>query len=165
MPPIRARNPTGAEFSFLTREDFARAASSGRIAPDWEVFHARARRWLPVTVHPAFAGESSPVAPRGRSSDLVLIYPDFVPPSDPAGAHAPQSDPFDSGPILAADEIQRVLHPVRVSDPHATAAEVGDDSVVPEHPARPLLERALRTVPTFSKALMIAAGLVNTRLA
>jgi hypothetical protein len=164
MPPIRARTPAGAEFSFPTREDFARAASSGRIAPDWEVFHARARRWLPVTVHPAFSAESSAVAPRGKSADLVLIYPDFVPAPDPAGAQGPQSDPFDSGPILAADEIQRVLNPARTSDPHASADGVGDDSVVPEHPARPLLEKALRTVPTFSKALMVAAGLVNARL-
>jgi len=162
--------------SFPTREDFSRAVVSGRIAPDWEVYHARGRRWLPVTVHPAYtagpagacAPAPAPVASR-RSSELVLIYPDFVPSSDTAAASEPATDPFDSGPILAPDEIQRVLHGPRQTDPHAATAMAEPDpgaSTGPSSPAssHPLFEKALRTVPTFSKALIVAAGMVNARI-
>jgi hypothetical protein len=174
MPPIRARTATGAEFSFPSREEFSRAVSSGRITPDWEVFHARAHRWLPVTVHPAFTAPPgatttpAPAAPR-RSSDLVLIYPDFVPSSDTVGGAEPESDPFDHGPILAPDEIERVLYAPRRTDPRvATAmaatepgAAQGASSPASNHP---LVEQALRTVPTFSRALIVAAGMVSARL-
>lgn len=180
MPPIRARTATGAEFSFPTREEFARAVASGRITEDWEVFHLRAHRWLPVTVHPAYssaslpAGSALPPTPpdrtawRGRRSrELVLIYPEFVPSADTAGAHEPEVDPFDSGPILAPDEIQRVLFAPRQSDPHAaTAMAAGDAALSPldTRPGRPLFQKAMSTVPTLSKALIVAAGMVNVRI-
>jgi hypothetical protein len=172
MPPIRARTATGAEFSFPTRDDFRRAVSVGRITPDWEVFHSRARRWLPVTVHPAFSAEPEPATPapaqRARTSDLVLIYPDFVPSADTVEAHEPASDPFEGGPILAPEEIQRVLHAPRQGEPRAATAMgatgAGSSSAprpsgpVPVHP---LIEKAL---PTFSRALNVAAELVHTRI-
>jgi hypothetical protein len=174
MPPIRARTATGAEFSFPSREEFSRAVSSGRITADWEVFHARAHRWLPVTLHPAFTAPptaaTAPVAavPR-RSSDLVLIYPDFVPSSDTLGGSEPESDPFDNGPILAPDEIQRVLYAPRRTDPAAAtamAATEPDAAQGASAPAssHPLVQQALRTVPTFSRALIVAAGMVSARL-
>ena len=166
MPPIRARTATGAEISFITREEFGQAVASGRITPDWEVFHARGHRWLPVTVHPAF---STPVpaaaAPRGRTSDLVFIYPDFVPSANTVKAARPESDPFDTGPILAPDEIQRVLYAPRSSNPHSATATAEVDTAPhrisgPEQ-VRPLLKKAL---PALSKALIVAAGLVHTRI-
>jgi hypothetical protein len=182
MPPIRARTATGAEFSFPTREEFARAVAGGRITEDWEVFHLRARRWLPVTVHPAFSAAShpagsaidpasSPLPPatsrRQRTRELVLIYPERGPSADTHGAQEPEADPFDSGPILAPDEIQRVLFAPRRSDPHAATATAAGDatlSSLDSHQARPLFQKAMSTVPTFSKALIVAAGIVNARI-
>jgi len=166
MPPIRTRTASGAEFSFPTRDEFRRAVATGRITSDWEVFHARARRWLPVTVHPAFSTEPAPVAStparRTRSSELVLIYPDFVPSANAAEASQPESDPFDGGPILAPDEIQRVLYAPRPSNPQAAMAMT---EPAPRHtgpvPVHPLLEKAL---PTLSWALTVAAELVHTRI-
>lgn len=165
MPPIRARSITGAEFSFSSREEFGQAIARGRITSDWEVFHSRAHRWLPVTVHPAF---SPPVAadpvPKGRTSDLVLIYPDCIPSADPARAARPEADPFEAGPLLAPDEIQRVLYAPRPRNPDPAAATAADPTprrVSGPTQVRPLLEKAL---PTFSKALVVAAGLVQTKI-
>lgn len=155
MPPIRARTATGDEFSFSSREEFGRAVARGRITADWEVFHARAHRWLPVTVHPAFSAvpvEPAPV-PRGRTSDLVLIYPDLVPSTDAVEAARYEPDPFEGGPMLAPDEIQRVLYAPRHSNLHPAAATPADPTpgrVSGPSQVRPLLEKAL---PTFSKAL------------
>jgi len=168
MPPIRARTATGAEFSFPTREEFRRAALSGRITADWEVYHARARRWLPVTVHPAYTAPPSspavraPAAPR-RSSDLVLIYPDLAPPAETAIAPESETDPFDSGAILAPDEIQRVLFAPRQVDQGAATTEPDTPASAPGS-GHHLVEKALRTVPTLSKAFTAAAALVNGRL-
>lgn len=155
MPPIRARSITGAEFSFSSREEFGQAIARGRITADWEVFHSRAHRWLPVTVHPAFSAptvEPAP-APRGRTSDLVLIYPDLVPSADSVEAARHETDPFEGGPMLAPDEIQRVLYAPRHSNPHPAAATASDSTprrVSGPTQVHPLLEKAL---PTFSKAL------------
>jgi hypothetical protein len=167
MPPIRARTITGAEFSFSSREEFGQAIARGRVTVDWEVFHSRAHRWLPVTVHPAFSAPVAAVpAPRGRTSDLVLIYPDFIASPDTARATRPDTDPFDAGPLLAPDEIQRVLYAPRPCSPEPTApleeVVAAKQRVSGSHPVGPLLEKAL---PTFSKALIVAAELVQTHIA
>lgn len=151
MPPIRARTATGDEFSFESREEFCLAVARGRITAEWEVFHSRAHRWLPVTVHPAFSApavQSAPVRPR-RSSELILIFPDYAPSASKVDVTGPETDPFDAGPMLAPDEIQRVLYAPRHSNPHP-AADPATDRVSGPNQVLPLLEKAL---PTFSKAL------------
>jgi hypothetical protein len=151
MPPIRARTATGDEFSFDSREEFCRAVGRGRITAEWEVFHSRAHRWLPVTVHPAFS--APPAAPsRGpvkRTSDLVLIYPDSIPSADRGDVSRPETDPLEVGPMLAPDEIERVLYAPRLSHPQPTV-DPAAPRVSGSTQVLPLLEKAL---PTFSKAL------------
>ncbi len=154
MTPIRVRTATGTEHSFASREELGRAVETGRVNAKCEVFHARRNRWISVTQHPVWPSvsslksESAPPA-RGRSSDLVLIYPDFMPtidPSQPPAAAVDLVDPFDAGPILAPDEIHRVLHAPRTSGPTPRVT-------VPEE--RPLFEKAM---PTFSKAFTSLLG-------
>lgn len=164
MSPIRVRNATGTERSFASREEFGRAVQSGQIASDWEVFHVRGDRWLPVSAHPAWPSVITPQAAatstgKRRTSDLILIYPDPAPSVDPVLPPATEVDPFDAGPILAADEIHRILHAPRISGP---ALRVSDPAIrVADSQSRPLLEKAL---PTFSRAFQAAAELVQTTI-
>jgi len=133
MTHIRTRNPHGGEYSFYSREEFIRAVDRGGITAEWQVLHGATGRWLPISAHPAFvqatqksrnsgghrarpSGEVRPgpdVRPgsvKRPSSDLVLIYPD---PSrtPPPRESIPLSLPDDGGPVLAPDEIDRVLRP------------------------------------------------------
>ena len=59
MAEIKVRNDAGSEFCFSTVEEFAAAIRSGSVTAAWEVFHAAAQRWLPVTRHPAFISRRS----------------------------------------------------------------------------------------------------------
>lgn len=161
MSPIRVRTAAGTELTFASREEFGHAVESGRVTSDSEVFHTRGDRWLPITAHPAWPTVSdlkveAPVS-RKRSSDLVLIYPDFAPSVEPVGPPATEIDPFDAGPILAADEIHRVLHAPRVSGPALRVSGPQDRPLQD----RPLLEKAM---PTFSRAFQAAAELVQTKI-
>lgn len=61
---IKVRNPAGSEYSFGTVEEFTHAIQSGGITAEWEVYHARGHRWLPVTQHPVFLGRLA-----GKASD------------------------------------------------------------------------------------------------
>jgi hypothetical protein len=133
MTHIRTRNPLGGEYSFYSREEFVRAVERGGITAEWQILHGATGRWLPISAHPAFtkaaqksgqsgvgrarpSGEERPNTevrhgPAKRpSSELVLIYPDpsrTPPPRD----FTPSSLPDDGGPVLAPDEIDRVLRP------------------------------------------------------
>lgn len=169
MPPIRARTAAGAEFSFPTRNHFAQAVARGRVGTDWQIYHVRARRWLPVTVHPAFSARPAAAPPVGRppepqGSALELIYPDSAPSGDAAAAPTVESDPLEGGPILTPEEIHRVLHAPRRPEPVAVIATVDPDHPTDTDPAHNLSHKALRAVPTFARALGVAAGLVNVRL-
>ena len=64
MSDIKVRNDKGSEFSFSSIEDFADAIRCGGITAAWEVFHSVAKRWLPVSRHPAFGKR-----PSGTTSD------------------------------------------------------------------------------------------------
>lgn len=52
---IKVRNAAHSEFSFSSAEEFKEVVESGGITAEWEVYHATARRWLPITRHPVFA--------------------------------------------------------------------------------------------------------------
>lgn len=54
MSGIKVRNPSGSEFSFHTREEFAYEVVRGNITAEWEIFHTKANHWLSVSAHPAF---------------------------------------------------------------------------------------------------------------
>ena len=51
---IKVRNAAHSEFSFSTAEEFGDVIQNGGITADWEVYHATAKRWLPVTRHPVY---------------------------------------------------------------------------------------------------------------
>jgi len=51
---IKVRNAAHSEFSFSSAEEFGDVIQSGGISPDWEVYHAAGKRWLPVTRHPVY---------------------------------------------------------------------------------------------------------------
>ena len=52
---IKVRNAAHSEFSFSSAEEFKEVVESGGITAEWEVYHATAKRWLPITRHPVFA--------------------------------------------------------------------------------------------------------------
>ncbi len=56
MSQIQVRNPSGNEYSFGSVEEFNLAIQSGGVTAEWEVYHARGGKWLPVTRHPVFLG-------------------------------------------------------------------------------------------------------------
>ena len=121
MTRIRTRNPLGGEYSF-TREEFVRAVERRGITADWQVYHATSGQWLPVTAHPAFPStRASGQEPKRSSSELILIYPD--PAQQPDVATPPTGSEIDDGPVLAPDEIDRVLG--RSSGPQTLAEGPG----------------------------------------
>jgi hypothetical protein len=115
MTRIKTRNPTGGEYSFYSREEFAKAIEGGGVTPEWQVYHSASGRWLPISAHPAFGQvrkrrESGPQRPPQRTSDLVLIYPESDTPRPRTSA--PQHPPTDeTDPVLDPAEIDRVLRP------------------------------------------------------
>lgn len=56
---IQVRNPLGNEYSFGSVEEFNLAIQTGGVTAEWEVYHSRGSRWLPVTHHPVFLGRVS----------------------------------------------------------------------------------------------------------
>ncbi len=80
MSRIKVRHPGGNEYSFFSSEEFSQAVHRGRISAEWEIFHARRSRWLPVAVHPVFqAGrlprDERPLAFSDRISGLAGLSP------------------------------------------------------------------------------------------
>jgi hypothetical protein len=63
MSEIKVRNDKGSEFSFSSVEEFVDAIRCGGVTAAWEVFHTIAKRWLPVTQHPAFDKRPGEVTP------------------------------------------------------------------------------------------------------
>lgn len=59
MSQIQVRNPLGNEYSFGSVEEFNLAIQTGGVTAEWEVYHSRGSRWLPVTHHPVFLGRVS----------------------------------------------------------------------------------------------------------
>jgi len=116
---VRLQGPEGAETICRAGTDALEAIASGLVDRSWQVYHARADRWLPVSTHPWFrtlAAATTP--PRGRRSDeLVLILPN---PGRVLGT-GPGRDPLDSGPHLSITEIERVLG-ARLTRPEETDA-------------------------------------------
>lgn len=55
MAEIKVRNSAGSEFSFNSVEEIAELIRSGGITIEWEIYHATASRWLPITRNPLFA--------------------------------------------------------------------------------------------------------------
>lgn len=55
---IKVRNAAHSEFSFSSAEEFREVVETGGITADWEVYHATARRWLPITHHPVFVASN-----------------------------------------------------------------------------------------------------------
>lgn len=108
MSGVRVRNPAGNEQTLLTPEECLEAIATGSVDQEWEVFHVRAGRWLPIRTHPHFRTLPTPVAAgrAQRSPELVLIHP-----AHGRSVSAPHRarDPLDSGPHLSITEIERVL--------------------------------------------------------
>ncbi len=146
MLPILLRTPAGERHSYPTREEFALAVLKGDVRDFWEVYHAAGDCWLPVTEHPVFrmprpSGRKR-VSDAERTQDLVLVHPDGSVTVEP---WAPSEEPE---PIPPAPAARRTSGPQR--QPGA-------------RPSNPLLESAIRAVPTFSRAILGAAALVHQR--
>ncbi len=54
MAEIKIRNPVGSEFNLTSIEELAEVIQGGGITAAWEVWHATAKRWLPISHHPVF---------------------------------------------------------------------------------------------------------------
>lgn len=144
MPAVLLQSPSGMHQSYPSREEFALAVLRGEVREQWQIYHAATRQWLPVTAHPAFHVRPTHWAPRvavtDRSPDLVLIHPDGSVEVRPSGEFtAPDLDTVPDRPTAEA------ARPAR------------------SRPSNPVLESALRTVPTFSRAILGVAALVHQR--
>ncbi len=144
MPAVLLQSPSGSHQSYPSREEFALAVLRGEVREQWRIFHAATQQWLPVSAHPAFHVRPANWAPRiavtERSPDLVLIHPDGSVEVRPSGEFTvPDCDTAPERPPA---------EPARLAQPR---------------PSNPMLETALRTVPTFSRAILGVAALVHQR--
>ncbi|MBK6781441.1 MAG: hypothetical protein IPG75_18180 [Gemmatimonadetes bacterium] len=144
MPAVLLQGPSGTQQSYPSREEFALAVLRGEVREQWLIYHATTRQWLPVSAHPAFHVRPANWAPRvavtERSPDLVLIHPDGSVEVRPSGE-------------FAAPDLDRAREhfPAEAARPARP------------RPSNPVIETALRTVPTFSRALLGVATLVHQR--
>ena len=144
MTAVLLQSPSGTHQSYPSREEFALAVLRGEVREQWRIYHVATQQWLPVSAHPAYHVRPANWAPRvavtERSPDLVLIHPDGSVEVRPSGEFT--APDLDAAPERSA------------SDP--SRAPRG-------RPSNPMLETALRTVPTFSRALLGVAALVHQR--
>lgn len=91
----RIRSPDGAEAVYNSLEEFTAAVRRGEVAPDDEIFHQRANRWLDVKSHPHYrsamnwSGQGLPSAGAKVSAPPASVS---TPPPRPAvttNGHAP----------------------------------------------------------------------------
>lgn len=59
MAEIKIRNPVGSEFNLTSAEELTEVIQGGGITAAWEVWHAAAKRWLPISNHPAFVSQEN----------------------------------------------------------------------------------------------------------
>lgn len=59
MAEIKIRNPVGSEFNLTSVAELTEVIQGGGITAAWEVWHAAAKRWLPISNHPAFLSQES----------------------------------------------------------------------------------------------------------
>jgi hypothetical protein len=95
----RIRTAAGSEANYNSLEEFTVAVRRGLVAPEDEIFHTRAGRWLDVKSHPhyrsaldgpASAAPSAPVAsPSQTQHRPVLVQPHAAPAPRPAQVPSP----------------------------------------------------------------------------
>lgn len=150
----RIRLATGHETVFETVEDIARGVSTGTITPECAIFHAKAGKWLPITVHPLYeralevAQEMAarPARPRRVSRPLPRVdtpSPERTPPRrtrvqgpDPESGGAPPPAEVSASPAahepLAAAADHAAAHTSDDVTEDLQAQPTGDTSHVPE---------------------------------
>jgi hypothetical protein len=77
----RIRSASGTEASYSSLEEFTAAVRRGEVAPEDEIFHSRANRWLDVKSHPHYRGAMNWSGP--LSADVIFSS---APPPPPAPA-------------------------------------------------------------------------------
>lgn len=138
MHQIAVQSPDGERLIFPDREELSRAIGAGVVRGDWTVFHAARATWVALAVHPVYRS-AAPATVTRRSSDLVLIYPDGSTRVRCSGAET-------------------------VADTEPSAPAAAPQGAGPRR-SNPFLDSAARALPTFSRAVLGVAAIVQQRQA
>jgi len=109
----RIRSASGTEASYSSLEEFTAAVRRGNVAPEDEIFHSRANRWLDVKSHPHYRIAMNWSGP--LSAD-VIFSPAPAPPPAPApvkpAAQSAEAGSHNGAPMrLQVAEIPAVAKP------------------------------------------------------
>ena len=74
----RIRSASGTEATYSSLEEFTAAVRRGNVAPEDEIFHSRANRWLDVKSHPHYRGAVNWSGP--LSADAIFSPTPAAPP-------------------------------------------------------------------------------------
>jgi hypothetical protein len=131
----RIRLATGHETVFETVEDIARGVSTGTITPECAIFHAKAGKWLPITVHPlykqalAVAEEMAarPARPRRISRPLPRVDTPSPERTAPASTRVIGPDLESRGAPPPVEEPSPAAHELPVARSSAVAVDAEDE--------------------------------------
>ncbi len=90
----RIRSATGTEAVYNSLEEFHAAVRNGQVAPEDEIFHTRANRWLDVKSHPHYR---SVIGWLGQG-DVATVLPPALTPVRGVSSPPPAPRPAEPGP-------------------------------------------------------------------
>lgn len=148
----RIRSAAGAEANYSSLEEFTAAVRRGLVAPEDEIFHTRANRWLDVKSHPHYRTAlegAPPAAPTPR------------PMAAPSPHHAPA--PSQSRAQVFERPSAPVAKPVQHTEVHPRLQPQVAAPVVAAGPKAPAPQPAPYTPPAKSKELtFVDTGIAPT---
>jgi hypothetical protein len=148
----RIRSASGTEAVFNSLEEFTAAVRRGEVAPEDEIFHSRANRWLDVKSHPHYRSAINWSGP--LSADSIFSGPaTAVPPAAPPKP-VPHAAPAHNGqarlqiaeiPAAPKPAATTVYRPQLVSDkpasaPQASAPPAPAPAAPPPAPPAPVVK-------------------------
>ncbi|HEY7683467.1 MAG TPA: hypothetical protein VH879_12560 [Gemmatimonadales bacterium] len=144
----RIRSASGAETVYPSLEEFTAAVRRGEVAPEDEIFHSRANRWLDVKSHPHFHNAANWSGP--LSAGLV---------PSPAPARPPEPTPTPASPATHASSKPRpqVAEFPALSQP-APQQTVARPQLAPQAPAAASPAPAALPPPRSNEILYIDVG-------
>ena len=127
----RIRSASGTEAVFKSLEEFTAAVRRGEVAPEDEIFHSRANRWLDVKSHPHYRSAINWSGP--LSADAIFSGPATPVPPAPPPRQAPQPVSAHNGqqvrlqvaeiPAAAKPAVTNVYRPQLVAEKPAQSPQ------------------------------------------
>jgi hypothetical protein len=181
----RIRSGSGAEAVYNSLEEFTAAVRRGEVAPEAEIFHSRANRWLDVKSHPHYRGAANWSGPLTADSIFSAPQSPAVPVTPHPQAHPVQSSGHNGAQVrLQIAEIpapstpahRTVYRPQLVTDKPASAVQMAPTPqpappaprVAPAQPVVksreiPFIDVGSPTAPPQQNAIIIQAQRAPTQ--